>query len=147
MLNHQIDLFDLNILDLCAGTGNIALEFLSRECGTVTSVDKHPVCTTFMHNLAKQLEIGDEWYITKNDVRAFLEKTTETYDLIFADPPYDVTFHATIVEKVFEHELLNENGLMVIEHGRQTDLSALAGFQNVRNLGNVYFSFFKNPEE
>lgn len=143
IIEHRIDLFDLNILDLCAGTGNISLEFLSREAGNVTSVDKHPICTSYMYKLQKELGIGNEWLITKNEVRSFLEKTQEKYDLIFADPPYDMNFHGTIAERVFEFNLLTENGLLIIEHGRQTDLSSHPNFTEVRNLGNVYFSFFK----
>jgi len=143
IIEHRIDLFDLNILDLCAGTGNISLEFLSREAGNVTSVDKHPICASYMYKLQKELGIGNEWLITKNEVRSFLEKTQEKYDLIFADPPYDMSFHGTIAERVFEHNLLTENGLLIIEHGKQTDLSNHPNFTEVRNLGNVYFSFFK----
>ena|SRR6218665_840928 len=143
VIENRIDLLNLNILDLCAGTGNISLEFLSREAGEVTSVDKHPVCTSFMYKLQKELEVGDEWRIVKNDVRTFVEKTNETYDLIFADPPYDMTFHADLVNKIMDRKLLNENGLCIIEHGKQTNLSFLDGFVEVRNFGNVYFSFFQ----
>lgn len=146
VIEHRMALLDLNILDLCAGTGNISLEFLSREAGTVTSVDKHPVCTSFMYKLHKELGIGQEWLIVKNEVRSFLEKTNEVYDLIFADPPYDMTFHGTLVQKVMERKLLTENGWLIVEHGKQTDLSASEGFTEVRNFGNVYFSFFQIPE-
>lgn len=143
VIENRIDLLNLNILDLCAGTGNISIEFLSREAGTVTSVDKDSICTTYMYKLHKELEIGDEWRIVRMEVRAFLEKTKDTYDLIFADPPYAMDFHPTIVKRVFEHGLLNEKGMLIIEHGKQTDLSMLDGFVEVRNFGNVFFSFFQ----
>jgi 16S rRNA (guanine966-N2)-methyltransferase len=143
MIENRMDLLNLTILDLCAGTGNISLEFLSREAGTVTSVDRHPVCIKYMYKLWKELAIGDEWQIAKNDVLQFLEKTKATYDLIFSDPPYDATFHAALVQKVYEFDILNPGGWMIIEHGRQTDLSHLPHFYDVRNFGNVYFSFFQ----
>lgn len=145
MIENRMTLLDLDILDLCGGTGNISLEFLSREAGFVTTVDKHPLCVKYMYKLKSELSIGDEWSITKNDVRQFIEKTEQTFDLIFSDPPYDVTFHEAIVTKVFEHDILNPGGWMIIEHGRQTDLSQLKGFVDVRNFGNVYFSFFQHP--
>ena len=50
-----MDLLDLDILDLCGGTGNISLEFLSREAGNVTTVDKHPVCVRYMYKLQQAL--------------------------------------------------------------------------------------------
>lgn len=143
ILENRLALLDLDILDLCAGTGNISLEFLSREAGYVTSVDKHPVCIRYMYKLKDELKIGDEWQISKNDVRIFLEKTPATFDLIFADPPYDLTFHGQLVETIRARKLLNPNGWCIIEHGKQTNLSHLDGYIETRNFGNVYFSFFQ----
>lgn len=142
ILEHRMVLADLDILDLCAGTGNISLEFLSREAGSVTSVDKHPVCIRYMYKLLGELDAGDAWQIARNDVIQFTERTPSTYDLIFADPPYDAGFHQQLGRTVMERGLLNPDGWMIIEHGRQTDLSALPGFHDMRNFGNVYFSFF-----
>lgn len=143
IIENRVSLIDLDILDLCAGTGNISLEFLSREAGYVTSVDKHPLCVRYMYKLKDELQIGDEWQISKNDVRIFLEKTPATYDLIFADPPYDLTFHGQLVDTIRERELLNPGGWCIIEHGKQTNISNLEGFIETRNFGNVYFSFFQ----
>lgn len=143
VLENRYSLVNLNILDLCAGTGNISLEFLSREAGNVTSVDKHPVCIKFMYKLKNELGIGDEWLITKNEVRGYLEKCEDTFDLIFADPPYDLTFHDSIVRIIRERKLLNDGGICLIEHGKQTDLSQEEGYIETRNFGNVYFSFFQ----
>lgn len=145
MLEHQMDLFDLNVLDLCAGTGNISLEFLSREAGTVLSVDKHPVCVKFMHRLSQDLQTGTEWKIMLRDVVQFVSKTDEKFDLIFADPPYEAKFYAEMTKTIMERGLLTENGVAVIEHGKQTDLSGIEGYEQTRNFGNVYFSFFRNP--
>lgn len=145
VIDHRMDLLDLNILDLCGGTGNISLEFLSREAGNVTTVDKHPVCIRYMYKLKSELGIGDEWQISKNDVLQFADRTPSTYDLIFADPPYDKTFHSQLVSIILERKLVNTGGWIIIEHGRQTDLSDLPHFHDVRQFGNVYFSFFK-PE-
>lgn len=143
MLENRMSLFDLDILDLCAGTGNISIEFLSREAGYITSVDKHPVCIKYMYKLKQELGIEDTWQISKNDVRIFLKKTPETYDLIFADPPYDMTFHTDLVTIIRERKLLRKGGWCIIEHGRQTDLSHQEGYLETRNFGNVYFSFFQ----
>lgn len=147
VLEHRLDLVDLDILDLCAGTGNITLEFLSREAGNVTAVDRHPLCIRYIYKWSKELETGPELQIAQNDVLQFVAKTKSTYDLIFSDPPYDATFHSDLVKAVQERGLLNVNGWMIIEHGRQTDLSDLPGFLDIRNFGNVYFSFFRNPGE
>lgn len=146
VLEHRLDLVNLEILDLCAGTGNISLEFLSREAGNVTAVDRHPLCIRFIYKISKEIGTGSEFQIAQNEVIQFIGKTKSTYDLIFADPPYDAPIHHELAAKVFERQLLNEGGLMIIEHGRQTDLSALPHFQDARNFGNVYFSFFTHEK-
>jgi 16S rRNA (guanine966-N2)-methyltransferase len=143
VMENRYSLVNLNILDLCAGTGNISIEFLSREAGNVTSVDKHPVCIKYMYKLKKELGIEDEWHISKNEVRNFLDNCRDTYDLIFADPPYALTFHDSVVRIIRERKLLKPGGICIVEHGKQTDLSQESGFLETRNFGNVYFSFFQ----
>lgn len=147
MLENRFSLINLSILDLCAGTGNISLEFASREAGIITSVDSNYLCVRFIQKLIAEHQLGNYMQVIKSDARDFLRKTTETYDLIFADPPYDVDFHATLVELVQARNLLNPGGLLIVEHGRNTDLSAFPHYEKTRSLGNVYFSFFTHPED
>jgi len=83
----------------------------------------------------------------KNDVFDFLKSSTSKFDLIFADPPYDLPEIADIHKLVFERGLLNENGLLIIEHGQRTKLEDLQGFTQHRKYGNVNFSFFENKKD
>jgi 16S rRNA (guanine966-N2)-methyltransferase len=147
VLEHQLELFDLNILDLCAGTGNISFEFLSRGAGKVTAVDHHFNCIRFIRKNAEELGITDDLRVFKADILPYLERTDQTYDLIFADPPYDANFHKDIAELVFKRNLLNEDGKLIIEHGKKTDLSTLTQFEFTRTYGNVIFSFFQSKNE
>lgn len=148
VLENKFSLVDLDILDLCAGTGNITLEFASRESGRITAVDQNFNCVRFIKNLVKELEMEDVIRVFRADVRDFVRKTDQTYDLIFSDPPYDSPIHREIVASVFDRNLLNKRGLLIIEHGRQTDLSAFPQYDQTKQYGNVYFSFLKNePSE
>jgi 16S rRNA (guanine966-N2)-methyltransferase len=147
ILENRFSLYNLSILDLCAGTGNISLEFASREAGTITAVDKHYSCVRFIQQQIELHQLEKTMAVYKADVRDFLRKTLQQYDIIFADPPYDVQFHHELVELIFERNLLKPYGLCVIEHGRQTDLSQLPHFIEKRNFGNVYFSFFRLPTD
>lgn len=147
ILEHRFALMNLKILDLCAGTGNISLEFVSREAGHVTAVDQNANCIRFIKKLVDEHNVNEHLEIFKSDIIQFLKKTPYTYDIIFADPPYDVNFHENIHQLVFERNLLNQGGLLIIEHGKQTDLSQLSHFEKSRSLGNVYFSFFSIPFE
>ncbi len=144
ILENRLSLIDLDILDLCAGTGNISLEFASREAGQILSVDTNYNCVRFIQNLVKEHDLGNEVSVIKADVRDFLRKNEKHFDLIFADPPYDLTFHQEIVDLIFQKESLKQDGLCIIEHGRQTDLSQHPKFLEKRNFGNVHFSFFEH---
>jgi 16S rRNA (guanine(966)-N(2))-methyltransferase RsmD len=146
VLEHQISLFDLEILDLCAGTGNISFEFLSREAGTVTAVDSNSNCLRYILKNAIDFKINEQLETVKSDILAFLKRTDKTFDLIFADPPYEYAFHKEIAQIVFERKLLKENGVLIIEHGRHTKLEEEPYFDLVRTYGNVYFSFFREEE-
>lgn len=142
MLENRLDFIDLKLLDLCAGTGNISFEWLSREAGSVVAVDSNFNVIRHIRSLVRSFEVADHIRIVHSDVVKYLEKTDEQFDLIFADPPYDVKFHQEIVRLVFERNLLSENGLLIIEHGKRTDLSHLEGYELSRGYGNVVFSFF-----
>lgn len=143
VLEHQFTLFDLSILDLCAGTGSISFEFLSREAGFVTSVDKHHRCVGHLKSMARTFECQDEIEILRSDILKFLEKTEEQYDIIFADPPYAYKEHRKIAEIVFERELLHPGGMLIIEHGKETSLEDITQFDFLRTYGGVHFSFFQ----
>lgn len=135
---------ELRILDLCAGTGNISIEFLSREAGTVVAVDQNYHCYKYIHKVAHDLGCESEIRVVKSDVLKFLDQNGEQYDIIFADPPYAYEHHASIANKVFERKLLRVGGLLVIEHGKETSLESLPHFLFSRKYGNVHFSFFQN---
>jgi len=147
VLMHQMELEDLKILDLCAGTGSISIEFLSREAGSVLAVDQNYNCVRHIQEMAKRFECEDDLVVYKQEMLRFLEKSTQKFDLIFSDPPYEYSHHARIAELVFERELLEENGLLIIEHGKQTDCSDITHFKYSRIYGNVHFSFFHLNDE
>jgi 16S rRNA (guanine966-N2)-methyltransferase len=147
VLSHKMVLDDLKILDLCAGTGSISIEFLSREAGSVVAVDQNYNCVRHIQEMAKRFECTDDLLVYKQEQLRFLEKTTQKFDLIFSDPPYEYSHHGRIAELVFERELLEEDGLLIIEHGKQTDCSEMDHFDYSRNFGNVHFSFFQITQE
>jgi 16S rRNA (guanine966-N2)-methyltransferase len=146
LLGNQIEFEGIKVLDLCSGTGNISFEFISRGASLVTAVDQNFNCIRFIRQNAASLQIDKEIQIIKSDILSYLRQCTSQFDLIFADPPYEVTFHQEIAELIFNRQLLSEDGMLIIEHGKKTDLSSLTHFSFVRTYGNVYFSFF-TPEK
>ncbi len=147
ILENQMYLEDLSILDLCFGTGNISVEFLSRDAGTVIAVDQNFNCIKHLGKVVKELGCEKEITIVKSDIVKFLERCNSTFDIIFADPPYSYPEYDKVIETVFTRNLLNENGILIIEHGKETDLSDKTHFDFLRKYGNVWFSFFKIKSE
>lgn len=147
ILNHHVHFGGLNVLDLFAGTGNMSYEFASRGAENVLSVDVHYPCVQFIKKTAQEFEMPIVAY--KSDVYKFLEKAKQQFDLIFADPPYDFTQEKfeEIVNLIFEKKLLEDDGMLIIEHSDRTSLSHLENFTAERNYGSTVFSFFELETE
>ena len=142
ILNNYYVLDECTVLDLYAGTGNISYEFASRGAVSVISVDQDAKAVSFISKTARQLEFPIR--PVKSEVKKFLKRTTDRFDIIFADPPYNFEekkFEA-IAGLVFERELLREDGILIIEHSKHTDLSNLEHFNESRRYGGSVFSFF-----
>jgi 16S rRNA (guanine(966)-N(2))-methyltransferase RsmD len=143
VLENQYDLSDLEVLDLCSGTGNISLEFLSRGVKEVTAVDSHTNCLKFVQKNASSIGIINKITTVKSDLISFVLNTNHTFDIVFADPPFNYDKYNQIVQTVFERNLLNENGILILEHIKQKSFESEPKFSFFRNYGNVTFSFFK----
>ncbi len=141
ILANKIDFENTTVLDLFSGTGHISLEFASRGSKSITGVDKNVQCVVFLKSISKELNFDIN--AIKDDVFDFLKKNKLKFDLIFADPPYDLENISSINELIFTNDLLNEKGILIIEHGPKTNLESCAGFTRHRKYGNVNFSFFE----
>lgn len=146
ILNNNYFIEDLKVLDLFAGIGSISFEFASRGCDDITSVDAHHACIKFLENTAKALDT--ELTTIKSDAFKFLERNNQNFDLIFADPPYDMEQNKflKLIDLVFDRDLLNEDGVLIIEHGKNTDLSDHNRLTQQRKYGSNIFSFFEKQE-
>jgi len=142
ILNNNYYFGDLKVLDLFAGTGNISYEFASRGAKQITAVDSHKGCIQFIAQTTGLLDLAIE--PVKADVFSYLERTTEKYDIVFADAPYAMVMadFEKIAQLVFSNNLLLEDGLLIIEHAKQTDLSDSPQFKTSRKYGGSVFSFF-----
>ena len=144
ILNNQYYFDDVSVLDLFSGTGNISYEFASRGTEQITAVDSNYGCIRFINDTTEQLDLAIQ--TVKSDVFKFLEQSKQSYDVIFADPPYDfdVELFEKIPELIFKNNLLNKEGLLIVEHSKHTALSMLSNYSYSKSYGGNTFSFFEN---
>ena len=147
ILNNYTYIPELKILDLFTGSGSIAYEFASRGAKDIQAVDRNFSVVKFVNKTANEFEFPIK--TIKKDVIKFLEKTPETYDIIFADPPYDLDkiLLDKILELVFERKLLKPEGFYILEHIEQHDFSQHPHFMYARKYGLTVFSFFSEQEQ
>ncbi|GGI57295.1 16S rRNA (guanine(966)-N(2))-methyltransferase RsmD [Winogradskyella haliclonae] len=143
ILNNQYYFDDISVLDLFSGTGNISYEFASRGTEQITAVDANYGCIKFINETAENFDMS---IITiKSDVYKFLEKSKQKHDIIFADPPYgfEIEEFSKIPKLVFENQLLQDDGLLIVEHSKHTKLDELDHFSYSKSYGGNMFSFFE----
>jgi 16S rRNA (guanine966-N2)-methyltransferase len=145
ILQNQIEFEGITVLDLFSGTGNIAMEFASRGAETVTGVDRSIQCIHYLKDASRQHGLT-QVQTFKADVFKYLELESEQYDLIFADPPYDLNKIPLIPKIVFDKGLLKPGGLLIVEHQSMQNLSNHPAFVEQRKYGHSSFSFFNAPE-
>ncbi|PWK17145.1 RsmD family RNA methyltransferase [Xanthomarina spongicola] len=143
ILNNQYYFDEISVLDLFAGTGNISYEFASRGTKNITSVDQDYGCIKFINETATSF--GMSIQTIKSDVFKFLEKNILKATIIFADPPYGFSIEdfSKIPELVFQNNLLEEDGVLIVEHSKHTDLSNLENYSHSKGYGGNMFSFFE----
>lgn len=105
-----------SVVDLFAGTGSLGFESLSRGAQHATFVEMNRQQASRIGNNARQLSLEDSCTIVSDDVLRWLTHVSQSYDLIFADPPYDLRLGNKILTAIERHDILHPHGVVVIEH-------------------------------
>ena len=144
IINNQYYFDEITVLDLFAGIGSIAYEFASRGTENIICIDEDFGCINFIENTADEFNMPIK--CIKSDAFKYLQSCDNKYTIIFADPPYNFSddLFKKIHNLVFQNNLLDNEGLLIIEHSKHTDLSQLENFSSSRNYGGNMFSFFNN---
>lgn len=141
ILNNYVDYEDCTVMDLFTGTGAVSMEFLSRGVRVVTAVDINNACTEYVKLEAQRLNLRN-LHVVRTDVFDLLKRANRKFDIVFADPPYALEGLATLPDLVFEHQLLTEDGIFILEHPREYSFEEHPHFWQHRNYGKVNFTFF-----
>ena len=143
MINNEFNLKETDVLDLFAGIGGITFEFASRGAKKIISIDENYNCVSFIKKTIRELEFK-QINVFKNDVFRYLKKYDTKFDIIFADPPYQLKNIDQVPKLVFENNLLKEGGILILEHDRNWDFTDHSNFIHHRKYSNVNFSTFQN---
>ena len=143
VLGNYIDIEDTKVLDLFSGTGSISYEFASRGAKEIVSIELNYKHYAFIKRVAEELKFKNI-KIYKTDVFIACKKLKgQKFDIIFADPPYNLESIAKVPLAIFDNELLAKDGIAVVEHPATVDYSHLPYFSEHRQYGSVNFSIFR----
>ena len=142
VLDNMVDLGEIDVLDLFAGTGSISYEFASRGARSVIAVEINTVHYNFIKSTAGKFGF-DHLHPVKANVFLYLKSTDKQFDVIFSDAPYDLKGAEEVISLVFDRGLLREGGILVFEHSKGGDFSHHPNFVRLRSYGSVQFSFFR----
>ena len=155
VLVQYVDFEGATALDLFSGTGSISLELLSRGCSQVVSVETDRDHHRFIQDCLKKLdgrsekrEVRGESAVLpiRGDAFRFVKSCRQQFDFIFADPPYALKELPTLPDLIMEKGILTEDGIFVLEHGKDYDFSQHPHFKEHRQYGSVNFSLFTTTE-
>lgn len=142
ILNNEFDFEELSVLDLFSGTGGISYEFASRGAWSITAVDSNYKCYSFIKKTVDDLKLNAINPV-KADVFLFLQRSSQKYDIVFADAPYDLPEVVKIPDAVLSKNLVKKDGWLIVEHSAKTSFKEHPFFDHERVYGNVHFSIFK----
>lgn len=132
------------VLDLFAGSGQLAIECLSRGARRAILCDNsREALAAIKANFAK---IGEKPEIEFCDFRQCLARVDEKFDVIFVDPPYKSDFYGVVLSEIDSRQLLSDDGWVVCEHSATDDMPQTVGgltMFDCRKIGTVKFSFYK----
>ena len=135
------------MLNLFAYTGSASVHAAIGGATSVTTVD---MSNTYLDWAKRNFTVngltGKQYQFEQADCLQWLSRCRNQFDLIFADPPYDLNRIPEIAPLVFEQNLLKPNGILIIEHQSMQDLSNHPNFKEKRTYGYTAFSFFNKNQ-
>lgn len=152
-------IIDANFLDLCAGTGSIGIEALSRGAKHVTFLERDPRCIQIIKQNLRTcgLVAGPQArhsLLRRDAVKgiSYLQKQDAAFEIIYFDPPYGTDFESipdlyiTCLALLAENALLHTDGTLLVEHAKRVIMPDRVGSltQNRQaTYGDTVVSFYQ----
>ncbi len=143
VLQNLYDFEKLRILDLFGGTGSISYEFASRGATNILTIEKNSKHYAYIKKNTSILGFENIIKAIKADVFTYLPKLTQKFDIIFADPPFDLEEANKLPDIIFNLTVLEKNSIFILEHSSDKDFTKHSYFKRLVKRGSVHFSFFE----
>lgn len=120
------DIAMCRFLDLFSGSGAIGIEALSRGAVSAVFIEQSPVATKSIYENLQRTKLQDRAFSYQEDVLKVLHKLEERgqqFDIIFMDPPYDYPLFESVLVGILEHNLLDQQGYIIVEHSTTCTLT------------------------
>lgn len=117
---------DARFLDLCAGSGAVGIEALSRGASHVTFVESSRKAAAVISENLRHCGIRENYtFIARDALTALkhLARDGRQFDIVYFDPPYDSELYSSVLWQIAQHNLLAEDGIVIVEHRRQLPLA------------------------
>lgn len=115
------DLNDASVLDVCAGSGVLGFESVSRGASSAVLIEYNSAQAKLLADNAELLKINSQTTIKSGDCLAILPTLSQAFDVIFIDPPYAKDLWQAITDLLFTHQLLHKNSLIYFESDREIE--------------------------
>jgi 16S rRNA (guanine(966)-N(2))-methyltransferase RsmD len=116
IINSNLDINECSFLELCAASGQVGMEAISRGASTSTFVDISGVAIKTLKKNILALDISEKVRIMKQDVLRYLKKQQETFDIVFVDPPFVEAIYIEIVKNILsKSDIIAKNGIIIVE--------------------------------
>ena len=132
---------DIQVLDLYSGLGSMAFEFCSRGTTEITAVEWNAKSIGYIKEII--IKLGVKMVLKQNKVLKYLKKSEDSYDIIFADPPYNAVQEIKeLIDLLASGQYLKPGGVFILEHQTMAAIQHPAIIEK-REYGQSTFSFFK----
>lgn len=119
----QFDIEGRKILDLFAGSGQLALEALSRGAASAVLCDKSKEAISIIKKNAEKTRLSDKCKIYSSDAQTLLGRLgDERFDIVFLDPPYALKTIPSILSLLVAHQRLKPTSIIVCETAEASDV-------------------------
>ncbi len=141
ILFNSFNFENIDVLDLFSGTGSITYEFCSRNVKSIIAIESNYNNVSYIDKQLKKMDFNNAKVI-KSDVFKYLKNCNQKFDVVFADPPYNMENIEEIYHAVFQNNILSDTSFLIIEHSKNNDFSKYPHFYMQKKYGSVHFSFF-----